>query len=194
MMKNSLLFDKYNELLSCYGKQNWWPAESSYEMIAGSILVQNTNWKNVEQVISSLKPFLNPTAILNMDITELEKLIRPTGFWRQKAKYLKNVFSFFDQYSIEELIAFETFELRKMLLTIQGIGYETADSILLYALDKEIFIIDTYTKRFLNRLGISHLKKYEEYRTYIESRIPRDLYIYQEFHALIVENEKKQLR
>ena len=188
-MGNSFI-DLYNKLLSFYGKQNWWPAESSYEMIAGSILVQNTNWKNVVQVINKLKPILEPAEFMKIPISEIEDIIKPTGFFRQKAQYLKNIFSFIMEYPLDYLKTLETSVIRKMLLSIKGIGKETADSILLYALDKERFIIDTYTKRLLNTLGITHLKTYEEYQTFIESQIPKDLYLYQEFHALIVTHNK----
>ena len=102
-MSNTLLLQVYNKLLSHYGKQNWWPAETDYEMIAGAILTQNTNWKNVELALSNLKPFLNPKTIIEMDINILENIIKPAGFYKQKSIYLKNIFSFLNDHSLEYL-------------------------------------------------------------------------------------------
>jgi endonuclease-3 related protein len=180
-----------------FGRQNWWPAETPFEVIVGAILTQQTTWKNVEKVISRLKGlgFLNPLALYNLNIDELAQLIKESGFYRLKAKRLKNFLEYFKQYDfdLEQLKKKSLQELREELLNIDGIGKETADSILLYALDKPIFVVDNYTKRFGYRFGI--LKKdleYDDIRNIFEETLKgkttnETIDNFKEMHALIVE-------
>jgi endonuclease-3 related protein len=182
------LKDLYNQLLSVYGKQNWWPADSPYEVMVGAILTQNTNWKNVEKAISNLKreDLLSPNAILETDNPKLETLIRPSGFFRQKAERLK--------LATEKWLELErgngeleTVDLRNHWLSVKGIGPETADSILLYAFDRPVFVIDAYTRCFCDYFGLFSGKGYDEYQEFFESNLPEDVELYKEYHALIVE-------
>ncbi len=188
----------YRILLKAYGKQNWWPAETPFEVCVGAILTQNTAWKNVEKAIENLKKqnLLFPEKLLKVDTEELKKLIRPAGFYNQKAERLKLFSSFVVKNGgLSGLRKLHKEQLRKMLLEIKGIGRETADSILLYALEKPTFVVDAYTKRLLFRLGILKRKdeSYEKVKNLFESEIPAEdiaVPIYKEFHALIVEHSK----
>jgi len=192
----------YRVLLKTYGKQNWWPADSPFEVCVGAVLTQNTNWKNVEKAIKNLKEknLLSAEKILSCSFEELKKLIKPAGFFHQKAQYLKNLSRFIlENGGLEKLKRENRENLRRELLKVKGIGKETADSILLYALDKPTFVVDAYTKRFFNRLGLieSENVDYETVKKLVESEIPpvdRNLEIYKEFHALIVEHSKIKCR
>ena len=147
----------YQTILKTYGKQNWWPAETPFEVYVGAVLTQNTNWKNVEKAIENLKRenLITPEAILSCPEEKLQELIKPAGFFRQKARYLKNLCHFVEKNGgIENLKRIEMESLRKELLKVKGIGKETADSILLYGLNKPSFVVDAYTKRLFSRLGI----------------------------------------
>jgi len=192
----------YSLLLKAYGKQNWWPAETPFEVCVGAILTQNTAWKNVERAIGNLKRenLLSPEAIAKLDIARLKELIKPAGFYNQKAERLK-LFSKFiiESGGLEKLKRVPKEELRKMLLKLKGIGNETADSILLYAFEKPSFVVDAYTKRLLFRLGITEKEdeSYMKVKTLFEKEIlpiKRNVHIYNEFHALIVEHSKVHCR
>ena len=196
-----IIYDIYKILLNYYGHQNWWPAETRYEVVVGAILTQNTSWKNVEKAINNLKNenLLDEEKILNVDEDKLKELIKPAGFYNLKAKRLKNVTKFIvDNYGNTEEMAKtdkDTLTLRTELLSINGVGKETADSILLYALDRESFVVDAYTKRMFSRLGIINEKaKYDEIKEIFEKSLPKDLELYKEYHALIVEHCKKFCR
>ena len=192
----------YQTLLKTYGKQNWWPAETPFEVCIGAVLTQNTNWKNVEKAIENLKRenLITPEAILSCPEEKLQELIKPAGFFRQKAEYLKNLSRFtLENRGIENLKKIKKESLRRELLKVKGIGKETADSILLYALDKPSFVVDTYTKRLFFRLGIIKTEKlsYESVKKITESEIPpleENLEVYRELHALIVEHSKTKCR
>ncbi len=188
----------YQTLLKTYGKQNWWPAETPFEVCVGAVLTQNTNWKNVEKAIENLKRenLLTPDKIVTCPKAKLEKIIKPAGFFRQKAEYLKNLSKFIIKSGgIKELKEIETQKLRSELLKIKGIGKETADSIILYAFEKPSFVVDTYTKRIFYRLNLisSEKESYGKVKERVEREIkPADenLKIYKELHALIVEHAK----
>ncbi|WP_026893892.1 endonuclease III domain-containing protein [Clostridiisalibacter paucivorans] len=186
----------YNVLHETLGVQNWWPADSQFEVIIGAILTQNTSWNNVEKAIKNLKPFLTPEIIYEMDIEKLAILIKPSGFFNIKAKRIKNFLNWFYKYdfSIDRLEKIETEKLRNMLLSINGIGKETADSILLYALDKEAFVVDAYTKRIMTRIGITDNDNYDILQKLFIDNLPKNTYIYNEYHALIVSLAKKYCR
>jgi endonuclease-3 related protein len=183
----------YQELSGCFGKQKWWPTQSKnpeFEIIIGAILTQQTKWSNVEKAIINLKMknLLNPRNLINSRLNEIESLIKMTGFYRQKAGRIK----YFSEYlvknyngSLDNFFNKSTEEIRKELLSLNGIGKETADSILLYAAKKLIFPVDAYTKRMCKRLGFKE-SEYEEIRMLFENSLPRNLEIYNEMHALIV--------
>jgi len=193
-MKQSVsLFQIYEKLLSHFGKQHWWPAESKFEVIVSAILVQRTTWYNVERAIKNLKNarLLNPSALGNTDPRRMENLIRPIGFYRQKAIRLIDFSKYLIQNyggSLDKLFNKPIQDVREELSAIKGIGPETADSILLYAAEKSVFPIDTYTKRIFTRLGFIRSDKanYEELRTFFESNLPGDIGVFKEFRALIV--------
>jgi len=182
----SELLDLYNSLLAEYGKQNWWPADSKYEVVIGAILTQNTNWNNVEKALNNLRKenLLSPKEILKIPNSELEILIRPSGFYKQKAERLKLATKKWIEIYNSKI---ETINLRNELLSLKGIGKETADSIILYAMDRRIFVIDAYTKRFCKVKLNLEFKEYDDYRDFFEKNLPRELELYKEYHALIVE-------
>lgn len=169
----------YTALLARYGPQNWWPARSRFEVIVGAYLTQNTNWNNVEKAISNLRRarLLSLNAMRNVPLAELEALVRPSGYFRQKARNLKTFIAFLDQQysgSLGRMFRQPTGKLRTELLALNGVGPETADSILLYAGNHPVFVVDAYTRRVLERHGIvaagsKNIKTgYEEMRSLIE--------------------------
>ncbi len=179
----------YKKLLNELGPKNWWPADTPFEVIVGAILTQQTKWENVEKAIRNLKVrgLIKADTLSRVDTGELEELIRCTGFFRQKAKRLKNVSIFFHENP--DIFDKPTGELRDVLLSLNGVGEETADSIVLYAADKPKFVIDAYTKRMCKCMGIEG--NYEELQSIFEGSLPVDVPLYKEFHALIVEYGKR---
>jgi endonuclease III related protein len=167
----------YTALLSRYGPQNWWPARSRFEVIVGAYLTQNTNWSNVEKALLNLRRArrLSVSAMRATPIDELETLVRPSGYFRQKARNLKAFIAFLDERysgSLTRMFAQPTAKLRAELLELNGVGPETADSILLYAGNHPVFVVDAYTRRVLLRHGIINQKiSYEEIRAMIEQAI-----------------------
>ncbi len=182
----------YKRLLRHFGKQYWWPADTPFEVIVGAILTQQTTWKNVEKAIDNLKGnnLLSISSLAKVNLKHLEKIIRPIGYFHQKAERLKGICRYiYENYGedLAKLFSKTIPNLREELLSLKGLGPETVDSIILYAANKPIFIIDAYTKRIAHRLGVTDLNKYEDLRKYFEGHLPNDLDLYQEFHALIVE-------
>ncbi|MCK4319548.1 endonuclease [Candidatus Micrarchaeota archaeon] len=175
---------QYKKLLKRYGKQNWWPAESDFEVVVGALLTQNTNWKNVEKAILNLKSKgkLTPNLILNLKKEELAELIRPAGYYNQKAERL----GLLTKAHLKAKSSWNILKLREHFLSVKGVGKETADSILLYGFHKPIFVIDAYTRRFCKHYSIFEAKEYDEYRLFFESNLPKDVNLYKEYHALIV--------
>ncbi len=179
----------YTALLARYGPQNWWPAQSRFEVIVGAYLTQNTNWSNVEKALFNLRRArkLMVAGIRKMPIDELEALVRPSGYFRQKARNLKTFIAFLDQQysgSLTRMFAQSTEKLRAELLALNGIGPETADSILLYAGNHPVFVVDAYTRRVLLRHGIIYEKtSYEEIRSMIEQAISNS-----EAESLVAQN------
>lgn len=182
------------------GPQHWWPAETPFEVIVGAILTQNTSWKNVEAAIANLKreKLLSPLAIEKVSVPRLERLIRSSGYFRQKAKKLKAFVRFLRREyggALKRMFRTPTAELREKLLGVHGVGPETADSILLYAARKEVFVVDAYTKRILSRHGWTEEDvDYEEMRSLVENNLPRDVSLYNEFHAQFVQVGKNWCR
>lgn len=188
----------YFLLLNHFGKQNWWPAETPFEVIVGAILTQNTSWKNVEKSINTLKEknLLSPYALYNLSSNELALLIKSSGFYNVKAKRLKNFLNFFKTYNFDINCLKSADNIRELLLAIKGIGQETADSIILYALNKPVFVVDAYTKRILHRLGFIQSQKsdYDSVQSLFHNNIPNDADLFNEYHALIVETAKNYCR
>jgi endonuclease-3 related protein len=170
----------YRKLSRAWGRQHWWPAETPFEVIAGAILTQNTSWTNVERAMANLRSagMLSVEGIRELALPKLEELVRSSGYFRQKAQRLKNFVAFLDaRYggSLERMFAAPTEQLRSELLSQNGIGPETADSILLYAGNHETFVVDAYTRRILERhLAITSGAKYDEIRNLIERTLQRE--------------------
>ena len=191
----------YKRLLKEHGSRKWWPVSGftepkEWEICIGAILTQNTAWRNVEKALVNLDNADCRTVddILKMDIRKLRRLIRPSGFFNQKAKRLKT----FSRYVVDNFGSVENFLkniTREELLEVNGIGHETADAILLYACGKPYFVVDAYTKRIFSRLGvIDESWKYEQVRELFENNLPKDVKVYQEYHALIVRHAKECCR
>jgi len=184
----------YKKLFKKHGKQNWWPISNQFkpaelEICVGTILTQNTSWKNVEKALTNLKKqgLLTAEDIIKTDTKKLEKAIKPSGFYKQKAQRLKTLCKFILTYKGDFYKQVE----REELLSLKGVGKETADSILLYACNKPFFVIDTYTRRLLSFIGlIKGDEDYDKIQKLCESKLPKDIKLYQEFHALIVEEGK----
>lgn len=182
----------YESLFAHLGPQKWWPARTPFEVIVGAILTQNTSWTNVERAIANLRRerLLNPRALERVPFARLAGLIRSSGYFRQKAKKLKAFVRFLRaEYSgsLARMFRTPTLELRQKLLAVHGIGPETADSILLYAGKKDVFVVDAYTRRIFSRHGwVPENVSYEELRSKIEAALPRNVSRYNEFHALLV--------
>ncbi|MDX8405339.1 MAG: endonuclease III domain-containing protein [Mariprofundus sp.] len=194
-MRKLTPLEVYEQLLATYGPQHWWPADSPFEVMVGAVLTQNTNWQNVETAIANLKAhdMLHCESIATSNLLQLAEVIRSSGFYMQKARYLQQLALFYyNNGGRSGLINRPLSLLRKQLLALNGIGPETADSILLYALDKPIFVIDAYSKRLFVRLGhFDHQLTYEGMQHYFQQRLPVSLPLYQEFHALIVAHAKR---
>lgn len=193
------LLKLYNRLLDHYGPQHWWPADSPFEVVVGAVLTQNTNWKNVEQAITNLHGAnaLDPEVIRLLPGKELEALIRPSGFFRQKAERLQQFVAFLHNNfngDLQQLFALPLTELRSLLLEQNGIGPETADSILLYAADKPSFVVDAYTHRLIGRIGYAHNLSYDSMRNRFMQQLPVSTELYNEFHALVVRHAKEHCR
>lgn len=190
------MIDLYSRLYESFGPQGWWPGDGPFETMVGAILTQNTAWANVEKAIAALKTagLLEPMALAFADDGALAAFIRPSGYYRQKAARLKTFAVWLmDEWDGDTERMFETpyLSLRNQLLARKGIGPETADSMLLYAGGKPVFVIDNYTKRVVGRVGLSRLHGYEELRRFFERNLPVDVELYKEFHALLVALGKK---
>ncbi len=187
-----LLTDIYNALYQSFGPQHWWPGGSAFEVAVGAILTQNTNWGNVEKAIANIKAkkSLNARALDKMTHTQLAALIRPAGYFNVKAKRLTSFLDFLCndfKGSMQHMKKNDIAYLRKSLLSVHGIGPETADSILLYALDKPVFVIDTYTKRIMSRHKmVPENVGYHDLQELFHKHLPLDVQLFNEYHALFV--------
>ncbi|MFH1420398.1 MAG: endonuclease [Candidatus Aenigmatarchaeota archaeon] len=186
------IFQLYESLKQRYPHAHeWWPG-NKFEIVVGTILTQNTNWKNVDKALVSLKKNKIDSfdKIRSLSKPKLEAIIKPAGFYKQKAGYLKNL--------AKLVLSFKSFGeflenvSREQLLSVKGVGRETADSILLYACDKPYFVIDAYTRRLLKKEKIKHEDGYESVRALFESSLECDVLLYKRFHGLIVENGKTE--
>ena len=191
-MNSRQLMAIYNRLLKTFGTRNWWPADTAEEVIFGAILAQSTSWRNAKQAIDALKSSKKLTfkAISKTPSEELANLIRPARFLNQKSKALKNFAEYFRSsygFSINKMKRRDTEELRDELLSLYRIGPETADSILLYAFEKPVFVIDVYTKRIFSRHGFMNEEdSYTDFQRFFMDNLSRDTALYNEYHALIV--------
>jgi endonuclease-3 related protein len=199
-MSRQVLHDIYERLIRRFGPQHWWPGQTQFEIIVGAILTQNTNWGNVEKAIANLKKQggLSPEKLHQLNIEFLAELIRPAGYYNVKAARLKHfldrLFGKFDG-NLDRLGQLPTDQLREELLAIKGIGPETADSITLYAFGKPVFVVDTYTGRILGRHRLLEPGAgYEEVRMLFESSLPREVQLYNEYHALLVRLGKEHCK
>jgi endonuclease III related protein len=182
----------YEKMKKRFGHRGWWPGKSKIEIIAGAILTQNTSWSNVTRALDNLKQekMLSVKGFRSLEEGQLAQLIRPSGYFNQKAHHLKEFISFLDREfggSLACMSRMEMSPLRMKLLAVRGIGPETADSILCYAFEKPVFVIDAYTKRVLIRHG--HIKSeatYNDMQTYMMKHIPQDVSLYNDYHAQLV--------
>ena len=195
MTKNKtqdILEEIYQKLFSRFGKQHWWPAQTQFEVIVGAILTQNTNWANVEKAINNLKKnkLLAPKKLYLLPEKKLAAFIVSAGYYNIKAKRLKAFMGFFFKNyngSVKKMASRDTVRLRRELLSVKGIGPETADSILLYALNKLVFVVDAYTKRIFSRHGFIHEDTdYHQVQDLFMQSMKKDIQLFNEYHALIV--------
>lgn len=182
----------YRRLITFFGAQHWWPGETPFEVCVGAILTQNTAWTNVEKAIDNLKRknLLTPKALFSLPDEQLAELIRPSGYFNLKAKRLKGFLRFLENDcggSLDRLFAEPLESLRPRLLSVYGIGPETADSILLYAGHKPAFVVDAYTCRIFSRLGyVEEGVSYHAMQQVFTRRLPPDVKLFNEYHALLV--------
>lgn len=194
------LLEVFRRLYARFGPQNWWPGETPFEVLIGAVLVQNTSWSNVEKAIARIREagLRTPQALYALKDAELEELIRPAGYYRIKARRLKNVLRFcVTRYggSLERMFQTPLPRLREELLSINGVGPETADSILLYAGQLPTFVVDTYTHRIFSRHGwVDFEIDYHTLKEFFESRLEPDTKLYNEYHALLVKLGKEYCR
>lgn len=197
MRHKKVLFSIYERLYNFFGPRNWWPADTPFEVIIGAILTQNAAWANAEKAIKNLKKekLLSPVKLNSISSRRLKKLIKPSGFYNVKARRLKNfLYYFFKKYknNMARIKRKKLYDLRKELLALKGIGKETADSIMLYAFNKPIFVIDTYTKRIFSRHNlIDEGADYDALQKVFMDNLPRRYRLFNEYHALIVELGKR---
>ena len=186
------LQDIYPRLMDCYGPQHWWPAEGPYEMMVGAVLTQSAAWSNVERAIANLKTVgaLSPKALRGLPLPELAGLIRPCGYYNAKALKLKSLANWLGEFcgdNLNLLSVNNTDALCEQLLSVHGIGEETADSIILYAAGKPVFVIDAYTRRIVDRLGLEpEGSSYAAYQDLFMNNLPADTELFSEYHALLV--------
>jgi len=199
-MTGEKLLEIYQLLFDSFGPQHWWPGDTQFEIAVGAILTQNTNWANVEKAIANLKAadLLSAEKIHRLSHPQLAELIRPAGYFNVKAKRLTNFVTWLlNNYegSLKNLESVDTTRLREELLNIKGVGRETADSILLYALGRPVFVVDAYTARITVRHGLIEPEAdYEQLRELFESNLTKDPELFNEYHALLVRAGKEFCR
>jgi len=182
----------YRTLYTNFGPQHWWPAQEPFEVMVGAILTQSAAWRNVEKAIANLKAAkaLSPEALRRLSLSEVAALIYPCGYYNAKALKLKSLASWLGKYyddNLNNLFIGNTDHLRQQLLSIHGIGEETADSIILYAAHKPVFVIDAYTRRIINHIGLAPASNsYITYQALFMNNLPTDTGLFNEYHALLV--------
>ena len=197
MNSTSQLQEIYDRLYQFYGPQNWWPAESRIEMLVGAVLTQNTNWQNVRKAIDALRTegLLSFEALSSISVDTLSLFIKSSGYYNLKAKRLKNLLQMIeDEYGgcLDDLLENEPHSARESLLSVKGIGPETADSILLYAGGHPLFVVDTYTHRIFSRHNlVPDDCDYQSLQDLFMDNLPHDSQLFNEYHALIVKTAKQ---
>lgn len=192
MKKKDILLKVYEKLYQTFGPQHWWPGDTAFEVIVGAILTQNTNWGNVEKAIANLKAegILSPVGLRDVNHNRLAFLIKPSGYFNIKARRLKQFIDYLFKHhggSLKEMFSLKLKELRHELLQVKGIGPETADSILLYAGGYPTFVVDAYTVRIFQRLGLlPEDVTYHETQEIFTDNLSNDVKLFNEYHALIV--------
>lgn len=182
----------YRRLLDCYGPQHWWPGDSPFEVMVGAILTQSAAWSNVAKAIANLKEAgaLSPDRLRQLCTTEIGELIHPSGYYNAKALKLKSLVCWLGEAyndNLKRLFNNDTASLREQLLSVHGIGDETADSIILYAANKPVFVIDAYTRRIMGRIGLMPERgSYSFYHRSFMDNLPADTILFNEYHALLV--------
>lgn len=182
----------YRLLFARYGPQQWWPGETPFEITVGAILTQSCAWTNVEKAIGALKSagLLSPEALRNAPLDDIAALVHPCGYYNVKARKLRALVEWLKAYCNDDFASLskvDTATLRGELLNVYGVGEETADSILLYACDRPVFVIDAYMRRILGRIGIaSQYKSYADFQTLFMENLPHDTAMFNEYHALFV--------
>jgi endonuclease-3 related protein len=199
LRSSQVLEDIYRRLLTCYGPQHWWPANEPFEVMVGAVLTQSTAWINVEKAIRNLKEacVLSPSSLRSLGMEELASLIRSSGYYNVKAKKLGALVEWLKGYEdyLPEVFNIDIGRLRGELLQVYGIGEETADSILLYAAGKPVFVIDAYTRRTIDRIGINPAdRNYAGYQRLFIDNLPHDARYFNEYHALLVRHGKTACR
>lgn len=200
MADQQALMTIFDLLLAHYGPRHWWPAKTRLEVCVGAILTQNTAWGNVEKALAQLEHagLMTLEGLRDVELDRLELLIRPSGFFRVKSRRLKAFVEWFCercQGDFERMRAIDWRHLRDELLAVRGIGPETCDAILLYAGDKPTFVVDSYTRRLMHRVGyLREAAGYDETRSMFMDSLPPDAVLFNEYHALIVEQCKQCCR
>ncbi len=192
MSREGLLMEIFERLFKAFGPQHWWPGDTPFEVMVGAVLTQNTNWANVEKAISNLKRegLMDPGSLGAVSLERLSQLIRPAGYYNIKARRLKNLLDLVNNGfsgDLNALFSLDTPRLRELLLGVKGIGPETADSIILYAARKPVFVVDAYTFRVMERHGlVSGPCSYDELQEIFLRNLKEDTDLFSEYHALIV--------
>ncbi|MCK4743743.1 MAG: endonuclease [Sulfuriflexus sp.] len=186
----------YQSLFKKYGRQKWWPADSRFEVMVGAILTQNTAWLNVERALNNLKQAtaLSPKVIIETNHDVLAQWLKPSGYFNIKAERLKQFCHWYLEHDSYDGLKYKrTARLREMLLSVKGVGPETADDILLYAFNRKVFVVDAYTRRLFSRLGfVEESIDYESLRAVFENELHAEtVKIFNEYHALIVMQGKE---
>jgi len=190
----------YQRLMDNYGPQKWWPAKEPFEVMVGAILTQSAAWANVEKAVTNLRASkaMAPEPLRRLSVSEIAELIHPCGYYNAKALKLKALAQWLGEYyddDIERLFAGDVDQLREQLLSIHGIGEETADSIILYAANKPVFVIDAYTRRIIGRVGLApESNSYTAYQCLFMDNLPADVRLFNEYHALLVNLAKNVCR
>ena len=197
--QNNIIVDIFRRLLACFGPQHWWPGDTPFEVMVGAILTQSASWHNVELAIESLKQAgnLSPKALRQIPMADLAGHIHSSGYYNAKAKKLKAMVTWLGGYEddLGRAFAGELYDKRNELLDIHGVGPETADSILLYAGGKPVFVIDAYTRRITERIGIAPQKdSYDAFQRLFTSNLEQDAWLFNEYHALLVKLGKDVCR
>ncbi len=197
--RGKVLLEIFRRLFAAYGPQHWWPADEPFEVMVGAVLTQSTAWTNVAKAISNLQAAdaMSPRAIRRLGLERLAGLIRPSGYYNVKSRKLMALVSWLGEHddNLERLFGESRRQLRLELLDVYGIGEETADSILLYAAGKPVFVVDAYTRHIVDRIGLETAgDSYVDYQALFESSLPADFAKFNEYHALLVEHGKRFCR